>query len=100
MGNHSVGTRLGASGERILIISGEATHRARLTARNRTDAIVVATPLDLIAQLEAGESPVSSVVLTGSFARNHHLATFLHEFYPGVWVVDGASDESFLPAFA
>jgi hypothetical protein len=55
----------------------------------RDNAIVVATPLDAIMRLEKQEHPhhrIGTVVLAGSFASNHELATFLDEFYPSVRV--------------
>jgi len=51
----------------------------------RGEAIVVSTPLDAIVRLE--NSPrIATVVLAGSFGKNHELASFLGAFYPSVRV--------------
>jgi hypothetical protein len=48
------------------------------------DAVVVPTPLQAIQRLEMHR--VGTVILSGSFARNRELATFLRDAYPGVRV--------------
>ncbi len=63
-------------------------HQTMIVSSDRSmarqgDVIQVATPLDAIVQLETPEL-VSRVVLTGSFATNRELATFLTDSYPTV----------------
>jgi hypothetical protein len=41
------------------------------------------TPLDAITWLEQ-RSPIATVVLAGTYARNDHIAIFLAEFYPAI----------------
>ena len=56
------------------------------SVRDRTDdVIVVTTPLDAVVHLER-QNRIRTVVLAGSFARNHELAAFLGSFYPAVHV--------------
>ena len=45
-------------------------------------SIVVSTPLDVIAWLEA--APIASVVLAGEFATDKAFAAFLAESYPTI----------------
>ena len=49
------------------------------------DALMVATPLDAIAQLET-RPRVCKVVLAGAYATNHEFAAALGELYPAVRV--------------
>ena len=56
---------------------------ARYLAREK--AIVVSTPLDAIVRLE-NRPTIGTVVLAGSFSKNHELASFLGAFYPSVRV--------------
>jgi hypothetical protein len=83
-----------------LVVSADEQHRSLLRACARPDTIVVATPLDVIAQLERDDPHIGTVVLVGSLAASPELATFLREFYPGVEIVDGRDDVRFLPALA
>jgi hypothetical protein len=46
--------------------------------------MVVATPLQAIQRLERHR--ISTVILSGSFARNRELASFLRDAYPSVRV--------------
>lgn len=64
---------------------------------------VVRTPLDMIQTLEAGRSNYDVVVLTGRFAQNPELVTFLSSTYPALRVLSGRPDEepdTYLPTFA
>jgi len=64
--------------------------------------MVVATPLDMITQLEEHGGEIGTVVLDGGFAANRDLATFLLECYPAVRIVDGQRElepDTYLPAF-
>jgi len=49
--------------------------------RDRTDAIVVRTPLDLIQAL-ANVATISTAILSDQFARVKEVAAFLREAYP------------------
>ena len=51
----------------------------------RDTAVVVATPLDAILQLEQPRG-IATVVLAGSYAQDPALVEFLHEFYPAIRV--------------
>lgn len=53
--------------------------------RNAGDAIWVASPLEAIVRLESPEA-IDTVVLAGSYATNHELASALAELYPTVRV--------------
>lgn len=64
--------------------------------------LVVRTPLDMIAKLEEQRDRFDAVVLTGRFARNTELATFLRDAYPALPVIAARADEepdTYLPAF-
>jgi hypothetical protein len=64
---------------------------------------VVGTPLDLIKSLEEGRSNYDVVVLTGQFAENHELVSFLSNTYPALRVLSGRPDEepdTYLPTFS
>ena len=64
---------------------------------------VVRTPLDMITCLEEGRSNYDVVVLTGRFAQNHELVSFLSNTYPALRVLSGRPDEepdTYLPTFA
>jgi hypothetical protein len=59
--------------------------REKITKRpEQDDAIVVATPLDAITQLESG--PIARVVLAGAFATDPVFGAFIEESYPEVEV--------------
>ena len=82
-----------------LIVSNDESHRRAV--RKGSDRAVVATPLDMIAQLE-GRHGISTVVLAGDLAKNAELATFLLDFYPSVRVIDGRHDvdpDTYLPLY-
>jgi hypothetical protein len=49
----------------------------------RDTAVVVATPLDAIMQLEQPRG-IATVVLAGSYAQDPAIVEFLHEFYPSI----------------
>ena len=64
---------------------------------------VVGTPLDMIQTLESGRSNYDVVVLTGRFAQNPDLVTFLATTYPALRILSGRADEepdTYLPTFA
>lgn len=64
---------------------------------------VVATANDMIKSLEEGRSNYEVVVLTGQFAKNHELVSFLSSTYPALRVLSGRTDEepdTYLPTFA
>jgi hypothetical protein len=65
--------------------------------------LVVRTPLEMINMLQEDRSKIETVVLTGTFAKNPELASFLTESYPALRILSGRSDEepdTYLPAFA
>jgi hypothetical protein len=65
--------------------------------------MVVNTPLEMIAMLQEDRSRIETVVLTGTFAQNPELASFLAESYPALRILSGRADEepdTYLPAFA
>jgi hypothetical protein len=64
---------------------------------------VVGTSLDMIKSLEEGRSNYDVVVLTGRFAQNQELVSFLSSTYPALRVLSGRPDEepdTYLPPFA
>ena len=84
---------------RTLVVSNDAQYRRALA--RRSDRAVVATPLDMITQLE-DHHEIATVVLAGNFAKSAELATFLLDFYPSVRVIDGRRDadpDTFLPLY-
>ena len=65
--------------------------------------MVVRTPLEMIAMLQEDRSRIETVVLTGPFAKNPELASFLAESYPALRILAGQPDEepdTYLPPFA
>ena len=88
---------------RTVIVSNDKDHRALLRQQLRADTVVVATPLELISQLEDQLNLITTIVLAGAFARNPELTAFLCEAYPTLQVVDGRADaipDTYLPQFA
>ncbi len=84
-------------GCRTLVVS-----RAKRKARSKR-YLVVRTPLEMINMLQEDRSKIETVVLTGNFAKNPELASFLCESYPTLRVLAGRSDEepdTYLPTFA
>lgn len=64
---------------------------------------VVRTPLDMITTLEQGRSNYEVVVLTGGFAKNPELVSFLSSTYPALRILSSRADEepdTYLPTFA
>lgn len=64
---------------------------------------VVRTPLDMIQTLEEGRANYEVVVLTGHFAQNPELVSFLSMTYPALRILSGRTDEepdTYLPTFA
>lgn len=64
---------------------------------------VVRTPLDMIQTLDKNRSHYDSVVLTGRFAQNPELVTFLSSTYPSLQILSGRPDEepdTYLPTYA
>src|SRR5438477_12689776 len=55
--------------------------------RRTADTVLVMTPLDLISHLEDPGAGVVTVVLTGRFASDPDLATFLRDNYPRIEIV-------------
>ena len=55
--------------------------------RRNAEAVHVATPLDLIRMLEDPSAGLVTVVLTGRFAEDSDLTSFLRETYPRIEVV-------------
>lgn len=77
---------------RLVIISNDK--RALGDHRSRPGASVVATPLDLIVELDRDLDANTVVVLDGSFAGCRELALVLLDLYPNVRVVEGDPDTS------
>jgi hypothetical protein len=67
---------------KTLVMARDAETRSRVSA----NALVVSTPLDLIRELEFRGTAVSSIVLTGNYARDPELAAFLYDHYPMIQV--------------
>ena len=63
---------------KTLVMARDAAMRARIGS----SALVVSTPLDLIRELEFRGTAISSIVLTGNYARDPELAAFLYDHYP------------------
>lgn len=64
---------------------------------------VVRTPLDMIQILEQGRSNYDTVVLSGRFAQNPELVSFLSTTYPALRILSGRPEEepdTYLPTFA
>ncbi len=64
---------------------------------------VVRTPLDMIQTLEEGRSNYDVVVLTGRFAQNPEIVSFLSTTYPALKILSGRPDEepdTYLPTYA
>jgi hypothetical protein len=64
---------------------------------------VVGTPLDMIQILDSGRSKYDVVVLTGRFAENPELVSFLSTTYPALRILSGSPNEepdTYLPTFA
>jgi hypothetical protein len=74
----------------MVIISNDA--RALADRKPREGASVVATPLDLITELDRGSEVDTIVVLDGVYAGCRELALVLMDLYPWVRVVDGDPD--------
>ena len=66
--------------------------------------LVVRSPLEMIARLQEDRSRIETVILTGTFAENPELASFLTECYPALRILSGDSDDeepdTYLPTFA
>lgn len=85
------------SGCRTLVVS---RGKRQLAAKRY---LVVRTPLDMIKTLEENREAFNAVVLTGRFAKNIEIVSFLHDAYPSLKIVSGKADEepdTYLPAFA
>jgi hypothetical protein len=85
------------AGCRTLVVT-----RAKRKTRGKR-YLVVRTPLEMINMLQEDRSKIETVVLTGSFAKNPELASFLSESYPSLRILAGRADEepdTYLPAFA
>ena len=67
---------------KTLVMARDAATRPRESA----NALVVSTPLDLIRELEFRGTAISSIVLTGHYARDPELASFLYDHYPMIQV--------------
>ncbi len=83
---------------RTLVMSQDDRSRSH----DRDDVVVVTTPLDLIHELERTDHLTSTVVLTGAFAANRDLATFLVDFYPAIQILEGRNDRDrdvYLPSY-
>ena len=65
---------------KTLVMAREADARTRHGA----STLVVSTPLELIRELEFRGTAVSSIVLTGTFARDPELSAFLYDHYPAI----------------
>jgi hypothetical protein len=65
---------------KTLVMARDTEARKRIGA----NALVVSTPLDLIRELEFQGTAVSSIVLTGPFARDPELSAFLYDHYPAI----------------
>ena len=64
---------------------------------------VVRTPLDMITTLEHERASYETVILTGRFANNPELVSFLSSTYPALRILSGGADEEpdpYLPTFA
>jgi hypothetical protein len=71
--------------------------------RARQNTSFVATPLDLIAILEADRDQIETVVLTGAFASMRELTMFLVDSYPSLRILSGRAGEepdTYLPAYS
>jgi hypothetical protein len=66
--------------------------------------LVVRSPLEMIARLQEDRSRIETVILSGPFAENPELASFLTECYPALRILSGADGDeepdTYLPAFA
>ena len=85
------------SGCRTLVVS---RGRRKLTPERFH---VVRTPLDMITTLEEGRSNYDVVVLTGRFAQNPEIVSFLSTTYPALKILSGRPDEepdTYLPTYA
>lgn len=73
----------GRLGPRIAIVAGDAEHRAFLHRHIGAEGIVVATPLDIIAILESGDTLIATVVLAEVYGSTdaNELGRFLRETY-------------------
>lgn len=65
---------------KTLVMARDGETRRRISA----NALVVSTPLELIRELEFLGTAVSSIVLTGAYARDPELAAFLYDHYPAI----------------
>lgn len=77
---------------RLVIISDDK--RALGGRHSRPGTAVVATPLDLIVELDRDLDADSVVVLDGSYAGCRELALVLRDLFPQVRVFDGDPDTS------
>jgi len=70
-------------GPRIAIVAGDADHRAFLRRHAGAAVVVVATPLDVIAILECGDTLIVTVVLAEVYGSTTaaELGHFLRETY-------------------
>lgn len=75
--------------------------RAKRKVRSKR-YLVVRSPLEVINLLQEDRNRIETVVLTGTFAKNPELASFLAESYPSLRILAGSADEepdTYLPAF-
>ena len=82
---------------RVLVVSSQRPDHSR------DDTVFVGTPLDLISLLETDRNLFGTVVLTGRFAANRELTSFLAETYPMLQVLYGRPGEEpdpYLPAYS
>jgi hypothetical protein len=87
---------------RTVIVTNHEDQHTIHARHASSDVVVVATPLDLIRELEDDHQLTLTVVLTGAYARNRDFTAFLLELYPMVRVVaghTGVGAEPYLAAF-
>lgn len=77
---------------RMIIITNDKRALADRSSRERVS--VVATPLDLITELNRGSEVDTIVLLDGAYAGCRELALVLLDLYPWVHVVNGDPDTS------
>jgi len=66
--------------------------------------LVVRSPLEMITMLQEDRSRIETVILSGTFAENPEIASFLTECYPALRILSGSDEDEepdvYLPAFA
>ena len=98
---HAIGVMIESRehGCRTLVVS---PRKRNLTPKRY---LVVRSPLEMITRLQEDRSRIETVILSGPFAENPELASFLTECYPALRILSGGADEdeepdTYLPAFA